>query len=668
MKTALLLLAVAVLPVHATDGSPIGKILEMIGELQAKIQEEGQKSQDVYEEFAEWCEDKSKDIGFEIKTTKASMEDLTAVIQKEASKIVELESKVEDLSAAIAEAEANLKEATDMRAKESSDFKAEEQEMLESTGALQKAVHVMDKMHGASMLQMQSVKTMAEAFKVMVDASAIDAADASHLTALIQNQDDDEDDDMGAPAVDATEDHTGGIAELLQSLLDKAMDKLEKTRRVENDALHNYQALKLSLEDEIKYGNRDMSSAKKESAKSAEEKSAAEGDLEVTKKDLQADEGALATLHQDCMTKAQNFEAETKSRGEELEAIATAKKIIIEATGGALAQVSLLQVARRVSTGVELANFEAVRFVRDLARKQKAPALAQLAAHMATAIRAGHRSGQDPFAKVKGLITDMINKLEEEAAQDATQKAYCDKELGESTSKRDNLMAVVKKHTTNINQKDAQSAKLKEEVAALQSDLAKLTKAQAEADKMRQEEKALFQEKEAETSKGLKGIKLALKVLRDYYAKANKAHGAKGDSASGIMNLLEVCESDMSKELAEITADESSAVEDYKEMTKETAIQKTTKTQDVKYKTKESASLDKAISEASSDRAGVQSELDAVLEYLEKVKEKCVAKPESYAEKKARREAEIAGLKDAMEILENEAALLQRQVKHLRRK
>merc|ERR1711879_61243 len=97
------------------------------------------------------------------------------------------------------------------------------------------------------------------------------------------------------------------------------------------------------------------------------------------------------------------------------------------------------------------------------------------------------------------------------------------------------------------------------------------------------------------------------------------------------------------------------------QMTKETEVQTTTKTQDVKYKTKESASLDKAISEASSDRSGVQSELDAVLEYLDKIKEKCVAKPESYAEKKARRESEIAGLKDAMEILESEAALIQRQ-------
>merc|ERR1712048_1196157 len=106
----------------------------------------------------------------------------------------------------------------------------------------------------------------------------------------------------------------------------------------------------------------------------------------------------------------------------------------------------------------------------------------------------------------------------------------------------------------------AKAAKLKEEVAVLEKELAELATSQAKMDQMREEEKALFKTKEAETSKGLNGIKLALKVLRDYYAKADAAHGAKSDSANGIMNLLEVCESDFSKELAEIIADESTAV------------------------------------------------------------------------------------------------------------
>merc|ERR1719407_368205 len=114
-----------------------------------------------------------------------------------------------------------------------------------------------------------------------------------------------------------------------------------------------------------------MNKAKKDLGTSNEGQATAEGDLAVTSKDLAEDISTLATLHQDCMKGAEDFEAETKSRGEELKALSTAKKVITEATSGAadlsysLAQVSLLQVSKSgLSTGADLANFEAVRFVR----------------------------------------------------------------------------------------------------------------------------------------------------------------------------------------------------------------------------------------------------------------------------------------------------------------
>lgn len=124
------------------------------------------------------------------------------------------------------------------------------------------------------------------------------------------------------------------------------------------------------------------------------------------------------------MTKAQDFETETKSRNEELNALAEAKKVILEATGGAggaeeitysldqVGAVSFFQVARqRLNSGADLANFEALRFVRDLARKQHSAALTQLAIRMSAALRYGASSGEDPFAKVKGLIKDMLERL-----------------------------------------------------------------------------------------------------------------------------------------------------------------------------------------------------------------------------------------------------------------
>merc|ERR1719401_3042114 len=183
------------------------------------------------------------------------------------------------------------------------------------------------------------------------------------------------------------------------------------------------------LKDEIRFGNKEMSEAKKGLAASAEKKAGAEADLAETSKALAEDIRTLADLHSSCLTYAQNYEAETKSRGEELKACAEAKKVIQSETVGAegatygLNQVSFTQL----SSQADLANFEAVRFVRKLAQTQHSSALAQLASRMAAAMHSG--SSADPFGKVKGLIADMIEKLEAEAEADATHKAYCDKEI-----------------------------------------------------------------------------------------------------------------------------------------------------------------------------------------------------------------------------------------------
>merc|ERR1712064_170273 len=82
-------------------------------------------------------------------------------------------------------------------------------------------------------------------------------------------------------------------------------------------------------------------------------------------------------------------------------------------------------------------------------------------------------------------------------------------------------------------------------------------------------------------------------------------------------------------------------------VTQENKVTKVSKEQDVKYKEQESANLKKSAGELTSDRDSSNAELSAVVQYLAKLSDMCVAKVETYEEKVRRRTAEIAGLKEA---------------------
>merc|ERR1719401_606174 len=141
---------------------------------------------------------------------------------------------------------------------------------------------------------------------------------------------------------------------------------------------------------------------------------------------------------------------------------------------------------------------------------------------------------------------------------------------------------------------------------------------------------------------------------------APEVHSKATGAGTSIIGILEVVESDFAKDLAKETTEEDEAEAGYQKTTQENRVTKTLKDQDVKYKTAEAVGLDKSIADMTSDRETNDAELSAVLEYYAKIKDRCIAKPETYAERKRRREEEISGLKEALRILEDETAFVQR--------
>lgn len=685
----------ALLQASANQVNPVEKVIQLLDSLSAKITKEGEVEAKAFKEFVAWCDDAAANTKFAIKTATAEQEKLEATIEKAAADKAASESEIDDLAGAISKSDSDLKEATEIRDKERADFAAVEAELVDTVDTLNRAIGILEREASKNPALLQdkvdsgNMKKLLQVLSTVVDAASLASSDRKKLMALVQNTQDDADDDYdsGAPDPAAYKSQSSSIIDILDDLKEKAETELADARKAESNAAHNFAMLKQSLEDQIAADTKDMNDAKTTKATAEETSATATGDLALAVKDLANAKENLATVGTDCMSSAADHELSLKSRAEELKAIATAKNIIQESTAGATEQqYSFLQSfsvtthTSHLRTKTDLVNFELVNMVKKLARQQHSEALSQLASRISAVVHYGTSAGEDPFAKVKSLITDMIAKLEAAGEAEATQKAYCDEEMAKTAVKKEELTSKIGKLSTKIDKAASTSAKLKEEVAELSSEMGALMRSQAEMDKARNDERAAFNVAKTDLEQGLAGIQSALQVLRDYYGGVSAAalvqdmppsflqqpskpigHSKASGAGSSIIGMLEVIESDFSKSLTEATVAEDNAESTYQKQTKENQITKAMKEQDVKYKSAEAKRLAKDVTEFVSDKAGLNTQLSAVLEYTAKLEAQCIAKPDTYEERSKRRAAEIAGLKEALQILESEttSSLLQ---------
>jgi chromosome segregation ATPase len=656
--------------------SPIEKTIELLESLQAKIVKEGETEAKLYEEFTSYCNDESKETQFEIKTAKSDVERAEAAIADETAKIGVAETKIEELSTSIATAEKDLASATEIREKENADFVKLEKELMEANSMLERAIAIIEReMAKTGFVQGgESMKKISDALDPVITAASVNTADRAKITALLQAQSGDEDlalelQPAGAPDPAAYKSKSGGIVSVLEDMLEKAKGELATAQKAEMNAKFDYDMLKQKLEDMMANGNKVMDETKKAKAAAEEAKAIAQGELDTASKTLADSESHLKDLQQECMSKAEEYETSQHSRSEELTALDTAKKVLLEKTAGAAErEYSFIQVSAKTRVGARAkqAKDEVLNLIQGLAKDDKAMSL------LAQRVESASMLGADPFAKIKGLIQEMIEKLEEEAAKEAAHKAFCDKEMSETKAKKEDKESEIEDLTTKIDKATAKIAKLTEEIATLEEELGAIAKAQKEADAIRTEEKAAWEAAKADYESGIEGVGMALKVLRDYYAEKEEAliqakHDKATGAATGIIGMLEVVESDFTKSLAEGTAKEAMAVEEYEKLTQDNKIATTEKTTAAKYKNKDKKETEEMLVSLKEDKVTVDKEYAAVMEYWEQLQPMCIAKPEPYAERKKRREAEIAGLKEALTILEEEAGSAFLQIRTARR-
>jgi len=634
--------------VGATKVSPVAKVIELLDELTAKVNGDLAAEEMMMEEYTKWCDSESNEKEDAITTNKRTIGDLEAEIADASARISELSTEVEELAGKISSAETELSDATKLRKDEKATFDGSEKEMVETIDGLERAIVVL-KRGQTSFLQQRDrneLKELTAVFSKMIEANWVNKKDKAVVQSLLQSTDGDEDLSLTPQAKTSSyEGHGGGILDTLADMKEKAEATLSDARTAEMKAQHAYEMLKQSLETEISTMQKRMSAATAEKSGLENAKASAEEDLAATKKTLADDEKYLEELTMSCSMKAKEWATRQKDAAGELAAIAKAKEVL----------ESGVKVFLQVSSKAKVHNVE------DDKRARVTAILKKISSKDHSFFFAQMRSEatEGPFGKVKGLIEDMIARLEKEAAEEADAKAFCDKETSESKAKQAELTAKSDKYGVRIEKATATIAELKEQIKTLQAQMAEMDAKQAEATGLRTKEHEEFMKASKDYKDSAEAVANAISVLQEYYSSGSFAQrkqapelgGAKTDIADTIMGMLEVAESDFTSLLAEAEASESAAQSSYDKLTEQNKLTKTANVEEVKGKEAKVKSEETALLNYKEDFATTGKELDSVLAYLDKLKPQCETKVMTYAERVAKREAEIEGLKEALEIL-----------------
>merc|ERR1719421_1239882 len=667
------------------SGSAVQKVIELLEDNKVKIANDLAAEEKEMAEYTDFCDKESSDKGYAIKTAASKIEDLTATIEKCSTKIPAYEDEIATLGTEVAEKQKQLYEATELRKKEKADFDATEKEMMTAIDQLDRAATIIKREMSFAQLPegakgKKSIEVAVKVLSKIIDSGRISTGTKRQIEGLLQTGNMESNEFSfrhGQPQAKqvAYESKSGGIVEKIEEMKEEAEETLTGARSAETKAQNDFAMLEQSLSNGITVANDKISTAKSASGLTAEEMEKAKGDLGATETAKAADEKALAELKHDCETSAAAWAERQESAKAEMEAINKAIAVLSEGVR------VLLQTGSKTKTKkaddddsedsppatVDPTRQRLVEKLKSMSSKFGSYAFMQLAGAAVS----------DPFVKIRGLIEEMIAKLLKEAQEEATQKAFCDEEMGKSKASQKEKTMTLDKLNSRIDKASARVAELDEAVKTLEGEIATLDAATAEATKIRQEESESNTKAIKDFGDAAAATEKAIKILKDFYDNAaliqtsTKTRSATDDDApefgaskSGaggvIIGILEMSNEDFVKLHSETSTSEEEAQESYEKLMNDNKASKAAKEAEVKASQSEVKSLTVTLENNGEDKGMTQKELDAVLEYLDKLKPQCEEKVMSYAEKKARREAEIAGLKEALEILSG-AALVQVQ-------
>eukprot|EP00933_Yihiella_yeosuensis_P066950 TRINITY_DN714_c0_g1_i1.p1 TRINITY_DN714_c0_g1~~TRINITY_DN714_c0_g1_i1.p1 ORF type:complete len:702 (-),score=209.11 TRINITY_DN714_c0_g1_i1:142-2121(-) len=645
----------------ASDVTPIQKVVQLLKNMKDKGVKALEEEQVQYANFKQFCDMTLTEKARSIDDATETMEVLKADSEKAGADAARLDREIIEHTASIDSGRKEQTTATGVRENERNDFVTTLRDYTESIDAISRAIKALKAQKSdaskASLLQLSSINIIPDDVK-------------KGINALLMEGSGDGKDQFGTSA---------GVLEMLDELQEKFLDERMELERAETKKKHAYELLMQSWKAQQSQDEKEIRQKTERKTRKQQEKANANVDLKETSAARDADQKYKDDLSGTCHKKANDFDNRQKLRKEELEAVDKATEIISSQTVAGTASKhgpSLMQGRKKASALVTLRSRhrdpaqDVVQFLQGEAKNLKSSALSALAEKLQNENPSMTMSAVN---NIKNLIQNLITKLNQQAEEETTKKAYCDKELGSNEQTRNEKSETVDSISAQMDQLESSMASLANDVAEASGGITELNAAMSKAVEMRTKEKAKNQRTINEAIAAESAVSQAITVLKEFYEGASYAtslfqihskamkgqpeifgdepYTGMGGASGGVVGMMEVLQTDFARLEAETTAAEGAAKKEFEEFMEDSKVDKSKKQREVEHKNTKKADQAQELNSLRSDLAGTQKELDAANAYYEHLKPDCVDAGIAYDERKLQREQEIKDLEVALEKL-----------------
>ncbi|CAE7635341.1 CPK2 [Symbiodinium sp. CCMP2592] len=672
MKSAMaiyLALAPLAMVVHGSQVTPVQKVVTLMEEMVQKGKSEIESEKTQFAEYVKFCEDTTSEKKTAIEEADARVESVTASIDKASSDLDQLTTEIAELDNIIASTSAEKANATTIRQKEAADYTATLTDYVDSITAMGKALTAL-KEQPKTRPQTTSLVQLSDLYQ----ARKLSPSEASkYLDAFLTGHTAGKTESLLSEARLAQpesgyEFQSNGVIEMLEKLEVQFKEEKNSLKMEEQKKKTAFQSLVTGLDSENTDATKSKQSKLKEKASISEQKAKDESELADTTSTRKEDAKYKKDLEMSWEERAAEFKSRQKLRAEELEALGKAIEII---SGDAVTGSAGKHLPGLLQSGTAMAVVSVNRSLRTPSFRKVADFLQEKAAalHSQELAALAMRLQADPIDKVKEMIENMITRMEKDAAAEATKKAWCQEELSENEEARETK-------NDEIEALEADEAKLKSSLQQLAADLQGLNQQVKDMNGAMTEATSIRRKEKEENTVAIKDAKAAqaavaeaLSVLNEFYAKAGQAtaliqvqakagpqpfekpYTGMGSESGGVLGMIEVIQSDFARLEAETTAAEQSAAKEYESFMDDSKLDLASKEKDISHKSSRKESETQALTSVGTDLANVKKELSAVMKTYEELKPQCADESASYEERKAKRDAEIKSLEEALQAL-----------------